>query len=253
MPADSGYPAYLASRLASFYERAGKVQCLGSPDRTGSVTIVGAVSPPGGDFSDPVTSATLSIVQVFWGLDKKLAQRKHFPSVNWLISYSKYATALEGFYDKFDSSFIDMRTKAREVLQREDDLNEIVQLVGKDALGEGDKITLETAKLLREDYLAQNAFTPYDKYCPFYKSVWMMRNIIHFNTLANQAVERAANAEGHKITYAVVKSRMGDLFYRLVSQKFEDPAEGEDVLVAKFQKLYDDLTTGFRNLEDEAR
>ncbi|KAM0904600.1 hypothetical protein ACQ4PT_017921 [Festuca glaucescens] len=253
MPADSGYPAYLASRLASFYERAGKVQCLGSPGRTGSVTIVGAVSPPGGDFSDPVTSATLSIVQVFWGLDKKLAQRKHFPSVNWLISYSKYATALEGFYDKFDSSFIDMRTKAREVLQREDDLNEIVQLVGKDALGEGDKITLETAKLLREDYLAQNAFTPYDKYCPFYKSVWMMRNIIHFNTLANQAVERAANAEGHKITYAVVKSRMGDLFYRLVSQKFEDPAEGEDVLVAKFQKLYDDLTTGFRNLEDEAR
>ncbi|KAF7098304.1 hypothetical protein CFC21_100055 [Triticum aestivum] len=253
MPADSGYPAYLASRLASFYERAGKVQCLGSPDRTGSVTIVGAVSPPGGDFSDPVTSATLSIVQVFWGLDKKLAQRKHFPSVNWLISYSKYSTALEGYYEKFDPGFIDMRTKAREVLQREDDLNEIVQLVGKDALGESDKITLETAKLLREDYLAQNAFTPYDKYCPFYKSVWMMRNIIHFNTLANQAVERAANADGHKITYAVVKSRMGDLFYRLVSQKFEDPAEGEDVLIAKFQKLYDDLTTGFRNLEDEAR
>jgi len=128
MPADSGYPAYLASRLASFYERAGKVKCLGSPDRTGSVTIVGAVSPPGGDFSDPVTSATLSIVQVFWGLDKKLAQRKHFPSVNWLISYSKYAKALESFYEKFDPDFIDIRTKAREVLQREDDLNEIVQL-----------------------------------------------------------------------------------------------------------------------------
>uniref|UniRef100_A0A0E0Q163 V-type proton ATPase catalytic subunit A n=1 Tax=Oryza rufipogon TaxID=4529 RepID=A0A0E0Q163_ORYRU len=253
MPADSGYPAYLAARLASFYERAGKVKCLGSPDRTGSVTIVGAVSPPGGDFSDPVTSATLSIVQVFWGLDKKLAQRKHFPSVNWLISYSKYSKALESFYEKFDQDFIDIRTKAREVLQREDDLNEIVQLVGKDALAESDKITLETAKLLREDYLAQNAFTPYDKFCPFYKSVWMMRNIIHFNTLANQAVERAANADGQKITYSVIKHRMGDLFYRLVSQKFEDPAEGEDVLVAKFQKLYDDLTTGFRNLEDEAR
>jgi len=253
MPADSGYPAYLASRLASFYERAGKVKCLGSPDRTGSVTIVGAVSPPGGDFSDPVTSATLSIVQVFWGLDKKLAQRKHFPSVNWLISYSKYAKALESFYEKFDPDFIDIRTKAREVLQREDDLNEIVQLVGKDALAETDKITLETAKLLREDYLAQNAFTPYDKYCPFYKSVWMMRNIIHFNTLANQAVERAANADGQKITYSVIKHRLGDLFYRLVSQKFEDPAEGEDALVAKFQKLYDDLTAGFRNLEDEAR
>ncbi|KAL0319545.1 UNVERIFIED_CONTAM: V-type proton ATPase catalytic subunit A [Sesamum angustifolium] len=253
MPADSGYPAYLAARLASFYERAGKVKCLGGPERTGSVTIVGAVSPPGGDFSDPVTSATLSIVQVFWGLDKKLAQRKHFPSVNWLISYSKYSGALESFYEKFDPDFIDIRTKAREVLQREDDLNEIVQLVGKDALAETDKITLETAKLLREDYLAQNAFTPYDKFCPFYKSVWMMRNIIHFYNLANQAVERGAGMDGQKITYTLIKHRLGDLFYRLVSQKFEDPAEGEEALVAKFKKLNDDLTAGFRNLEDETR
>ncbi|WVZ25503.1 hypothetical protein V8G54_004047 [Vigna mungo] len=267
MPADSGYPAYLAARLASFYERAGKVKCLGGPERTGSVTIVGAVSPPGGDFSDPVTSATLSIVQVFWGLDKKLAQRKHFPSVNWLISYSKYSTvcpevgylvthspaALESFYEQFDPDFINIRTKAREVLQREDDLNEIVQLVGKDALAEGDKITLETAKLLREDYLAQNAFTPYDKFCPFYKSVWMMRNIIHFYNLANQAVERGAGSDGQKITYSLIKHRVGDLFYRLVSQKFEDPAEGEAALIAKFQKLHEDLSTGFRNLEDETR
>ncbi|KAF3672984.1 V-type proton ATPase catalytic subunit A [Capsicum annuum] len=253
MPADSGYPAYLAARLASFYERAGKVKCLGGPERTGSVTIVGAVSPPGGDFSDPVTSATLGIVQVFWGLDKKLAQRKHFPSVNWLISYSKYSGALESFYEKFDPDFINIRTKAREVLQREDDLNEIVQLVGKDALAETDKITLETAKLLREDYLAQNAFTPYDKFCPFYKSVWMLRNIIHFYNLANQAVERGAGMDGQKITYTIIKHRLGDLFYRLVSQKFEDPAEGEDALVAKFKKLYDDLISGFRNLEDETR
>uniref|UniRef100_A0A5B6Z2K9 H(+)-transporting two-sector ATPase n=2 Tax=Davidia involucrata TaxID=16924 RepID=A0A5B6Z2K9_DAVIN len=253
MPADSGYPAYLAARLASFYERAGKVKCLGGPERTGSVTIVGAVSPPGGDFSDPVTSATLSIVQVFWGLDKKLAQRKHFPSVNWLISYSKYSSALESFYEQFDPDFIDIRTKGREVLQREDDLNEIVQLVGKDALAETDKIILETAKLLREDYLAQNAFTPYDKFCPFYKSVWMMRNIIHFYNLANQAVERGAGMDGHKITYSLIKHRLGDLFYRLVSQKFEDPAEGEEALVAKFRKLHEDLTAGFRNLEDETR
>ncbi|RYR63904.1 hypothetical protein Ahy_A04g021649 isoform E [Arachis hypogaea] len=224
MPADSGYPAYLAARLASFYERAGKVKCLGGPERTGSVTIVGAVSPPGGDFSDPVTSATLSIVQ-----------------------------ALESFYEQFDPDFINIRTKAREVLQREDDLNEIVQLVGKDALAEVDKITLETAKLLREDYLAQNAFTPYDKFCPFYKSVWMMRNIIHFYNLANQAVERGAGTDGQKITYTVIKHRLGDLFYRLVSQKFEDPAEGEAALIDKFKKLHEDLTNGFRNLEDEAR
>jgi V-type H+-transporting ATPase subunit A len=253
MPADSGYPAYLGARLASFYERAGKVKCLGSQDRNGSVTIVGAVSPPGGDFSDPVTAATLGIVQVFWGLDKKLAQRKHFPAVNWLISYSKYTQALESFYENFDSDFIGIRTKAREVLQREDDLNEIVQLVGKDALAETDKITLEVAKLLREDYLAQNAFSTYDKFCPFYKSVWMMRNIIHFNTLANQAVERAAGPEGQRITYNIIKQRLNDVIYKLVSMKFEDPTDGEDVLTERFKKVYDDLSAGFRNLEDEYR
>ncbi len=133
MPAGSGYAAYVGAGVASFDERAGRVKCLGSPSREGSVTIVGAVSPPGGDFSDPVTSATLGIVQVFWGLDKKLAQRKHFPSVNWLISYSKYNNALEPFYEKTDSTFLKTRAKARDVLQKEDELNEIVQLVGKDS------------------------------------------------------------------------------------------------------------------------
>ncbi|KAL2624197.1 hypothetical protein R1flu_008442 [Riccia fluitans] len=142
MPADSGYPAYLAARLASFYECVGKVKYLGSPDRTGSVTIVGAVSSPGRDFLDPVTAATLGIVQ-----------------------------ALSSFYEGFDADFISIRTKAREILQREDDLNEIVQLVRKDVLAESHKIILEFAKLLCEDYLAQNAFTPYDNFCPFYKSV----------------------------------------------------------------------------------
>ncbi|KAJ8770228.1 hypothetical protein K2173_011764 [Erythroxylum novogranatense] len=249
MPADSDYPAYMAARLASFYELAGKVKCLGGPERTGSVTIVGVVYPPVGDFSDPVTSATLSIVQVLWWLDKKLAQRQHFPYVNWLISYSNYTSALENFYEQFDQDFINIRTKAREMLQREDDLNEIVQLVGKDALAEQDKITLETAKLLGEDYL----------FCPFYKSVWMMRNIIHFYNLANQfainmrAVVKAADMDGQKITYSLIKHRLGDLFYRLVSQKFEDPAEGEPALVAKFKKLHEDLTAGFRALEDETR
>lgn len=131
MPADAGYPAYLAARLASFYERAGRVKCIGNPAREGSVTIVGAVSPPGGDFADPVTAATLSIVQVFWGLDKKLAQRKHFPSVNWLISYSKYMRSLDDYYDKNHPEFVPLRTKCNEILQEEEDLSEIVQLVGK--------------------------------------------------------------------------------------------------------------------------
>merc|ERR1719326_1911610 len=189
MPADSGYPAYLGARLASFYERAGRVTCLGSPSRYGSVSIVGAVSPPGGDFSDPVTAATLGIVQVFWGLDKKLAQRKHFPSVNWLISYSNYMKVLDGFYDGFDPEFTHLRTRIKEILQEEDDLTEIVQLVGKDSLAESDKIKLETAKIIRDDFLQQNGFTDYDRYCPFYKSVWMMRNIVHFHSLAIKAVE----------------------------------------------------------------
>uniref|UniRef100_A0A7R9TX88 H(+)-transporting two-sector ATPase n=1 Tax=Prasinoderma coloniale TaxID=156133 RepID=A0A7R9TX88_9VIRI len=250
MPADSGYPAYLAARLASFYERAGKVKCLGGPNREGSVTIVGAVSPPGGDFADPVTSATLGIVQVFWGLDKKLAQRKHFPSVNWLISYSKYTQALESYYQGFDPEFLTLRTKGREVLQKEDDLMEIVQLVGKDALAESDKITLETARLLREDYLQQNSFTPYDKYCPFYKSVWMLRNIVAFHTLANAAVERTAGEE-RKITFNVIKARMGDLLYRISSQKFADPSDGEESLVAQFKELNNDLAEAFRQLEEE--
>ncbi|MEW5299013.1 MAG: hypothetical protein WDW36_002069 [Sanguina aurantia] len=255
MPADSGYPAYLGARLASFYERAGRVNCLGGPKREGSVTIVGAVSPPGGDFADPVTSATLSIVQVFWGLDKKLAQRKHFPSVNWLISYSKYTKALEPFYDRFDPEFVNLRTVFREVLQKEDELNEIVQLVGKDALAEADKITLETARFIKDDYLQQNSFTKYDKYCPFYKSVEMMRNIVHFHHLATAAVEKTAagNAEGQKITFNVIKQRMGDTLYKLTTQKFEDPSEGEEVMRRKLRVVYDELTDRFRALEEEFR
>jgi V-type H+-transporting ATPase subunit A len=255
MPADSGYPAYLGARLASFYERAGRVSCLGSPKREGSVTIVGAVSPPGGDFSDPVTSATLAIVQVFWGLDKKLAQRKHFPSVNWLISYSKYTKALEPFYDTFDSEFLALRTIFREVLQKEDELNEIVQLVGKDALAETDKIVLETARFIKDDYLQQNSYTKYDKYCPFYKSVEMMRNIVTFHRLSTAAVERTAsgNAEGQKITLNVIKQRMSDLMYKVTSQKFEDPAEGEDAVRAKLRAVNEELIERFRTLEEEFR
>ena len=124
----------MGAKLAQFYERAGRVKCLGSPDREGSVTIVGAVSPPGGDFSDPVTASTLAIVQVFWGLDKKLAQRKHFPSVNWSISYSNYDRMLEGFFEKYDPEFMYCKQKFKEILQEEEDLTEIVQLVGKESL-----------------------------------------------------------------------------------------------------------------------
>merc|ERR1719388_452877 len=253
MPADSGYPAYLGARLASFYERAGRARCLGGPDREGSVTIVGAVSPPGGDFSDPVTSATLGIVQVFWGLDKKLAQRKHFPSVNWLISYSKYLQTLQPYFDKFDPELPELLRSAREILQKEDELNEIVQLVGKDALAEADKITLEAARLLREDFLQQNAFSSHDKYCPLYKSAAMVKNMIYFHRRATAAVERTvgAAAEGRRVTFNEIKSNMGDLLYRLSFQKFEEPSDGEEVLKGRFVALNNDLREAFERLEED--
>merc|ERR1712241_411148 len=189
MPADSGYPAYLGARLASFYERAGRVTCLGNPNREGSVSIVGAVSPPGGDFSDPVTSATLGIVQVFWGLDKKLAQRKHFPSVNWLISYSKYMQVLVPFFNKMDDQYSTLRETAMNILQQEDSLQEIVALVGKESLSEDQKVIMEVAKLIKDDFLQQNGYTPYDRYCPFYKTVGMLKNIIAFYDMARHSVE----------------------------------------------------------------
>jgi len=249
MPADSGYPAYLGARLASFYERAGKVTCVGNPTRTGSVSIVGAVSPPGGDFSDPVTSATLGIVQVFWGLDKKLAQRKHFPSVNWLLSYSKYLKSLDAHYDSLDNEFVPLRTKCKEILQLEDDLTEIVQLVGKDSLGESEKITLEVAKIIRDDFLQQNGFTDYDRMCPFYKTVWMLRNIISFYNLAQKAVEHSG--PDHKVTWNQIRGAMGDLLYKITSMKFQNPHDGEQALLAHFKGLYEEIQQAFRNLGEE--
>ncbi|RHZ46549.1 hypothetical protein Glove_615g20 [Diversispora epigaea] len=244
MPADSGYPAYLGARLASFYERAGKVTCLGNPKRDGSVTVVGAVSPPGGDFSDPVTSATLGIVQVFWGLDKKLAQRKHFPSVNWSISFSKYLKVLDPYYETTEPEFTTLRDKTKEILQKEEDLSEIVQLVGKSALGESDKITLEIARIIKDDFLQQNGYSAYDRFCPFYKTTWLLKNMIGFYTAATHAVE-VTNSE---ITWAKIRDQMGDLIYKLSSMKFEDPAESEEVLRENYQKLYNEIQERFRQL-----
>ncbi len=172
MPADQGFPAYLGAKLASFYERAGKVIAMGSPERQGSVSIVGAVSPPGGDFSDPVTSSTLGIVQVFWGLDKKLAQRKHFPSINTSQSYTKYQSSLDTFYTKEMPEFPRMRDRIKALLTTSEELDQVVQLVGKSALGDGDKITLDVATLFKEDFLQQNGYSDYDQFCPLWKTSW---------------------------------------------------------------------------------
>eukprot|EP00697_Spironema_sp_BW2_P013844 gnl/Spiro4/4132_TR2063_c0_g1_i1.p1 gnl/Spiro4/4132_TR2063_c0_g1~~gnl/Spiro4/4132_TR2063_c0_g1_i1.p1 ORF type:complete len:662 (-),score=146.24 gnl/Spiro4/4132_TR2063_c0_g1_i1:99-2027(-) len=251
MPADAGYPAYLGARLASFYERAGRATCLGSPSRPGSITIVGAVSPPGGDFSDPVTSATLGIVQVFWGLDKKLAQRKHFPSVNWNLSYSKYIKVLEPWYENMDPEFAGLCSEIKKILSLEDELQETVQLVGKDALNEEQKTILEVAKIIKDDFLAQNGFSAHDRFCPMIKSRWMVRLIIFFYNNCLQVIERTSKAE-RKITWNAIATVLGGeagLITALTRMKFMVPTgvPGEPALVEKFLQLQARIESEFRN------
>lgn len=173
------------------------------------------MSPPGGDYGDPVTGATLGIVQVFWGLDKKLAQRKHFPSVNWNVSYSKYIKVLEPYYERSEPGFIEVRTRAKEILQKEEDLAEIVQLVGKSALGEADKVTLEVARMLKDDFLQQNGISEYDRYCPFYKTSAMLTNFIAFH---ESAIKALGNGD---ITFAKIKDSAADIMFKLSQMKFE--------------------------------
>ena len=191
MPGEEGYPAYLSSRLAQFYERAGSVACLGSDDRRGSLTAVGAVSPPGGDLSEPVSQATMRIVKVFWALDSSLAYRRHFPAINWLNSYSLYLDSLKPWYDEhLGKEFLQNREWAMGVLQEEANLNEIVQLVGKDSLSAGDQITLETAKMIREDFLQQNSFVDIDSYSEYDRQARMLALIREYDSRCRAASER---------------------------------------------------------------
>jgi len=246
MPADSGYPAYLAARLAAFYERAGLVVAQGSPRRKGSVTIVGAVSPPGGDFSDPVTTATLAIVQVFWGLDKKLAQRKHFPSVNWNISYTKYMQTLESFFAKLVPEFLDLRKSCMTILQEETNLQEIVQLVGKESLSEDQKLSLEIAKIIREDFLQQNAFTPYDYMCPLSKTCGMLKAIITFYERGNQAISNTSSET--RVTMETINLLLADEKVRIVDSKQDVmPDADEEVITSFFDTLVEDINAAFDN------
>ncbi len=190
MPGDEGYPAYLASRAAEFYERAGKVVCLGSDGREGAVTVIGAVSPPGGDISEPVSQATLRIVKVFWGLDYALSYRRHFPAINWLNSYSLYQTAIDDWMNEsIDPNFADNRSKAMSLLQEESGLQEIVRLVGRDSLSEKDQLKLEATKSLREDYLQQNAFHEVDTVCSLEKQNKMLKLILQFYDEGLRALE----------------------------------------------------------------
>ena len=194
MPGEEGYPAYLASRLSQFYERAGNVECLGSGGRRGSVTAIGAVSPPGGDISEPVSQATMRIVKVFWALDSSLAYARHFPAINWLTSYSLYLDMLRPWYtEQFGEKYMLNREKAMHILQEESELQEIVRLVGQDALSPADRLTMETAKMIREDFLQQNAFVDEDAYSSYAKQFRLMDLILTYDVLCREAIEKGAD------------------------------------------------------------
>ena len=199
---------------------------LGSPERKGSVSIVGAVSPPGGDFSDPVTSSTLGIVQVFWGLDKKLAQRKHFPSINTSQSYTKYTTILDKYYEKDHADFPRLRDRIKELLASAEDLEQVVQLVGKSALGDPDKITLDVAALLKDDFLQQNGYSDYDQFCPMWKTEYMMRAFMGYHDESQKAI-----AQGH--SWSKVRESTSGIQSELRSMKFELPSDGEEAVSKK--------------------
>ncbi|KAL4944655.1 hypothetical protein BDV06DRAFT_210080 [Aspergillus oleicola] len=243
MPADQGFPAYLGAKLASFYERAGKSTALGSPERDGSVSIVAAVSPPGGDFSDPVTTSTMSIVQVFWGLDKKLAQRKHFPSINTGISYSKYTTVLDTFYEKHHPEFPRLRKQVQELLTKSEDLDQVVQLVGKAALGDSDKITLDVAAMVKDDFLQQNGYSDYDQFCPLWKTEYMMKAFMGYHDEAQKAI---AQGQG----WPKVRDATTDIQSALRNMKFEVPEDQEEVS-AKYEKILQTMSERFASVSDE--
>ena len=212
MPGDEGYPAYLSSRLAEFYERAGIVKVLGSEEKTGSVSAIGAVSPPGGDLSEPVSQATLRIVKVFWGLSAQLAYKRHFPAIDWLISYSLYADRMGEWYEKnVGADFMELRAFVMNVLQEEASLEEIVRLVGMDTLSYKDRMTLETAKMIREDYLHQNAFHETDTYTSLDKQYRMLKLIKKFYDLGNEAVANYADID--EVTACEAKEKIGRAKY----------------------------------------
>ena len=240
MPGEEGYPAYLVSRLAQFYERAGVVRCMGSDERTGSVTAVGAVSPPGGDLSEPVAQGTMRIVKVFWSLDASLAYRRHFPAINWLNSYSLYLSSLRPWFDEhLGVEFMEHRDKAMHMLQQESDLQEIVQLVGKDALSPGDQLTLEVARMLREDFLQQNAFMDVDSYTGFDRQERMLSMILRYDELARDAIAQGARIDA--ILELPVRTS-------IAQAKYEEP----DAWQTAFDGIDRELAEQMRQLTEKA-
>ena len=212
MPGEEGFPAYLGTRLADFYERAGRVVTLGSEERFGSVSIIGAVSPPGGDFSEPVAQNTLRVVSAFWALDTNLADRRHFPAINWLTSYSLYLDFVKPWFDQnVDKDFQGLRGDMMALLEQEAELQEIVQLVGQDALPESDRALLEVARMIREDYLQQHAYHEIDSYCSIEKQYLMLKIIMKFYQEVNKAIESGVGA--NRIAAVKVKDEIARMKY----------------------------------------
>ncbi len=238
MPGEEGYPAYLSSRLAEFYERAGTVKVLGEENTVGSITAIGAVSPPGGDLSEPVSQATLRIVKVFWGLSASLAYKRHFPAVDWLTSYSLYAERLGDWYtDNVDEEWMKLRAKCMRILQEEAQLDEIVRLVGMDALSPENRLTMETAKSIREDYLHQNAFHEVDTFSSLRKQEYMLHLILTFDELAKEALEK--NVDIEDILELGVREQIGRAKYIPESE------------MTKFDEILAQIKSEMRALTDE--
>ena len=236
MPGEEGYPAYLASRLAEFYERSGRVEVQGSEPRVGSISIVGAVSPPGGDFSEPVTQNTLRIAKVFWSLDTDLAARRHFPAINWLTSYSLYLDSLDEWFRKnIAPDWTSMRKEAMNILQRDDELREIVMLVGPDALSESQRVTLEIARMIKEDFLTQFAYNPADTYCDKQKIYLMMKLILDYHKIMLKAVDE--NIPLQKVLDLSVRPEI-DRMRLTPAEKFQDFAQNiEQEMTDQFKKV----------------
>ena len=214
MPGEEGYPAYLGSRLAQFYERAGDVICLGKDGREGALSAIGAVSPPGGDISEPVSQATLRIVKVFWGLDSALAYKRHFPAINWLTSYSLYVDNMaKWFNDNVSEEWMACRQEMMSLLQEEAELEEIVKMVGMDALSPSDRLKMEAARSIREDFLHQNSFHDVDTYTPLRKQFLMMKLVLAFYDQSKKALEQGASVQG--LIKMDVREKIGRYKYTL--------------------------------------
>ena len=223
MPGEEGFPSYMGSRLSSFYERAGMVKCLGNPERKGSVTVAGAVSPPGADFSEPVTQNTLRIIDALYALDVSLANKRHFPAINWLTSYSLYVDAVKDWWNEHDPGWEDTRAKALRLLQQEAELEEIVRLVGPEALPEGDKLLLLTARMIREDFLQQSSYHEVDTYCTPAKAGFMLKTIMKFYELTREMLNSGAGIESIRSSPMVYRiSRMKDIPNEVFEQRVKE-------------------------------